>query len=237
MTSQALYDKLLELRLPAFREALREQQDNPQYTELSFEERLSLLVDQECTRRRENRVRRCIQAAGFPMQAALEELDLSPARGLERRTVLELGQCNWIVSHYNLIILGPTGGGKTFLACAFGTAAARAGFATCAPPACCIPCLFPTRMALSLLSCVPWPKPACSSSMTGCEMPSLSKTPRICSKSSTTASDIPPPSSLHKSLSLIGIYAFQTLLWRMPPSTALSTTLNVCNCKVNPNAS
>jgi len=128
MTSQALYDKLLELRLPAFREALREQQDNPQYTELSFEERLSLLVDQECTRRRENRVRRCIQAAGFPMQAALEELDLSPARGLERRTVLELGQCNWIASHYNLIILGPTGGGKTFLACAFGTAAARAGF-------------------------------------------------------------------------------------------------------------
>jgi len=128
MTSQVLYDKLLELRLPAFREALREQQDNPQYTDLSFEERLSLLVDHECTRRRENRVRRCIHAAGFPMQAGLEDLDLSPARGLDRRTVLELGQCNWISSHYNLIVLGPTGGGKTFLACAFGTAAARTGF-------------------------------------------------------------------------------------------------------------
>jgi DNA replication protein DnaC len=128
MTTQALYDKLLELRLPAFRQALREQEENPKYAELSFDERLVLLVDHECTQRRENRVRRCIHAAGFPMQATIENLDISPGRGLERRSVLELAQCTWITSRHNLIILGPTGGGKSFLACAFGTAAARSGF-------------------------------------------------------------------------------------------------------------
>jgi len=128
MTTQVLYDKLLELRLPAFRQALREQEENPQYANLAFEERLALLIDHECTQRRENRIRRCIHAAGFPMQATIEDLDLSPGRGLERRNVLELAQCTWINSHHNLIILGPTGGGKSFLACAFGTAAARSGF-------------------------------------------------------------------------------------------------------------
>lgn len=128
MTIQALYDKLLELRLPAFRQALREQEENPKYIELSFDERLALLVDHECTQRRENRIRRCIHTAGFPLQATIEDLEISSARGLERRSVLELAQCSWITSHHNLIILGPTGGGKTFLACAFGTAAARSGF-------------------------------------------------------------------------------------------------------------
>ena len=57
MTLQTLYDQLLELRLSAFREALREQQANPKYTELSFEDRLILLVDHECSQRRENRIR------------------------------------------------------------------------------------------------------------------------------------------------------------------------------------
>jgi DNA replication protein DnaC len=128
MNNQPLFDRLLQLRLPTFREGLRQQQASPRYAELSFEERLSLLVDQECTRRHDNRALRSIHAAGFPLQATLEDLDLSPSRGLDRHLMLELGQCNWIGSHHNLIILGPTGGGKTFLACAFGTAACRYGF-------------------------------------------------------------------------------------------------------------
>jgi DNA replication protein DnaC len=113
MTLQTLYDQLLELRIPAFRQALQEQQSNPQFTQLAFEERLSLLVDHECTQRRENRIRRNLHAAAFPTSASLEELDLSPARGLERRTILELGQCNWIPARQNIIVLGPTGSGKT----------------------------------------------------------------------------------------------------------------------------
>jgi hypothetical protein len=69
----------------------REQQANPQYADLTFEDRLSLLLDAECSQRRENRVKRNIRVADFPMQAALEDLDFSPGRGLDRRFVLELG--------------------------------------------------------------------------------------------------------------------------------------------------
>jgi DNA replication protein DnaC len=128
MTLQTLYDQLLGLRLPAFRDALREQQANPKYTELSFEDRLALLVDQECSQRRENRIRRNIHTANFSMQANLEDIDFAPARGLDRRTILELGQCNWIASRHNILVLGPTGSGKSFIACAFGNAAVRNGF-------------------------------------------------------------------------------------------------------------
>src|SRR6266540_2414871 len=128
MTLQTLYDQLLELRIPAFRQALQEQQSNPQFTELAFEERLALLVDHECTQRRENRIRRNLHAAAFPLSASLEELDLSPARGLERRTILELGQCSWIPARQNMIVLGPTGSGKSYLVSAFGKAAIRNGF-------------------------------------------------------------------------------------------------------------
>ena len=128
MTLQTLHDQLLELRLPAFRQALQEQQSNSKYTKLAFEERLALLVDHECTQRRENRIRRNIHTAAFSISANIEDLDISAARGLERRSILELGQSNWITAQQNMIVLGPTGSGKSFLACAFGTAAARNGF-------------------------------------------------------------------------------------------------------------
>lgn len=128
MTLQALDDQLLELRLSTFRNALREQQANPKYNDLTFEDRLSLLVDAECTQRRENRIKRNIRSANFPMQASLEDLDFSPARGLDRRLILELGQSGWIASRNNILILGPTGSGKSYLASAFGVAAARNGY-------------------------------------------------------------------------------------------------------------
>lgn len=128
MTDPALFDKLLKLRLPAFRDGLREQQTNPRYLELAFEERLALLVDQECTRRFDNRIRRSLHNAAFPIQAAPEDLDLSPTRGLDRKQILELYQCNWIASHLNILVLGPTGSGKTFVASSLGTAAVRMGY-------------------------------------------------------------------------------------------------------------
>jgi len=128
MLTQPLFDKLLQLRLPAFRDGLREQQDNPQYASLSFEERLSLLVDQECLRRHDHRIQRLLKAADFPLPATIEDLDLSSSRGLERRTVIELAQVRWVQSRQHLFVLGPTGSGKTYLACAFGNAAVRNGY-------------------------------------------------------------------------------------------------------------
>jgi DNA replication protein DnaC len=128
MLKQPLFDKLLQLRLPAFRDGLREQQDNPQYAALPFEERLALLVDQECLRRHDHRIQRLLKAADFPISATIEDLDLSPSRGLERRTVLELAQVRWVQSRQHLFVLGPTGSGKTYLACAYGNAAVRNGY-------------------------------------------------------------------------------------------------------------
>jgi DNA replication protein DnaC len=128
MISQTLLDKLLELRLPTFREGLREQMSNSQYATLTFEERLLLLVEMECTRRSDNRVQRRVKLADFPMQAMIEDLDFSPERGLDRRQVLELAQCSWVDKALNILILGATGTGKSFFACALGAAACRLGF-------------------------------------------------------------------------------------------------------------
>lgn len=128
MISQTLMDKLRQLRLPAFREGLLEQLSNPHYAELAFEERLLLLVEMECSRRLDNRTKRRFKLAEFPMTASIEDLDLSPERGLERRLILELAQCHWVDKALNILVLGATGTGKSYLACALGVAACRLGF-------------------------------------------------------------------------------------------------------------
>jgi DNA replication protein DnaC len=128
MISQTLMEKLLQLRLPAFRDGLREQISNPQYAPLSFEDRLLLLVDLECTRRLDSRTKRHLKLAEFPMRATVEDLDLSPERGLERRLILELSQCNWVDKALNILVSGATGTGKSYLACALGVAACKSGY-------------------------------------------------------------------------------------------------------------
>jgi DNA replication protein DnaC len=128
MISQTLSEKLLQLRLTAFREGLREQSANPHYADLSFEERLLLLVDLECTRRSGSRIQRRLKLAEFPLPATIEDLDFSPERGLDRRQVLELAQGTWIDKALNILILGATGTGKSFLASALGVAACRLGY-------------------------------------------------------------------------------------------------------------
>jgi DNA replication protein DnaC len=125
MLTQLLLDKLTQLRLSAFRAALEEQRSHAQYVDLPFEDRLSLLVDSECAQRDNNRLQRRLKAARLPLPATLEDLDLSPARGLDRRLVLQLAQGEWIRQHLNILVLGPTGVGKTFLACALAHAACR----------------------------------------------------------------------------------------------------------------
>jgi len=128
MLTQPLLDKLTQLRLSAFRAALEEQLHNPQYADLPFEDRLGLLVDRECTHRDNNRLKRRLKAARLSLPATIENLDLSPSRGLDRRLVLQLAQGEWIRQHLNILVLGPTGVGKTFLACALAHAACRHNF-------------------------------------------------------------------------------------------------------------
>jgi DNA replication protein DnaC len=128
MLTQPLLEKLSALKLSGFRSALEEQYENPHYAELSFEERLGLLVDVETTRRKNSRLQRRIKAAHFPLQATLQDLDLSPTRGLKRAQILELAQAEWVLRHLNTLVLGATGAGKTYLACALGRTACQAEF-------------------------------------------------------------------------------------------------------------
>jgi DNA replication protein DnaC len=123
MTHQSLLNGLDRLRLSAFRTALEEQLANPQYDPLPFEERLTLLVDRECQQRDQNRIQRRLKQANFLQSAFLEEIDFSPGRGIKRSQLLQLADGSWLRKALNLIILGPTGAGKTYIACALGRAA------------------------------------------------------------------------------------------------------------------
>lgn len=128
MLNQPLLEKLSALGLTGFRAALETQAQNPQYAELTFEDRLGLLVDLEWTRRADRRCQRRRRAAHFALAARLEDLDLSASRGLDRHRILELADSQWVRHHLNVLVLGPTGAGKTYLACTLGTAACAQGF-------------------------------------------------------------------------------------------------------------
>lgn len=128
MLLQPLMDKLTQLHLPAFRKGIEEQISNPQYADLPFDERLSILVDRELLQRDNSRLQRRLKKAHFHLEATLEDFDFSPARGIEKHQVMELSHGAWITHHLNLIISGPTGAGKTYLSCSLGHAACRDDF-------------------------------------------------------------------------------------------------------------
>lgn len=128
MLNQPLLDKLTALRLPGVKEGLSEQMQNPKYSELSFEERLGLLIDHELTLRQERRLKRRLSEARFRQTACIGDVDMSLSRGLDRSLILSLCQGNWLCEHLNVIITGATGVGKTFLASALGRSACERGF-------------------------------------------------------------------------------------------------------------
>lgn len=128
MLIQPLVDRLGALKLAGMREGLREQMENPAFRSLGFEERLGLLLDREWALRQNRKQARRLRVARFREQAVIEDIDFSASRGLDRSQVLALTQEDWIRRHLNTIITGPTGAGKTYLACALGQAACRNGF-------------------------------------------------------------------------------------------------------------
>ena len=95
---------------------------------LSFEERLGLLVDREWTERENRRLAGRLAKARLRQAAALEDVDWRTPRGLDKSVVLALGSCQWIAQHQNCLITGPTGVGKSWLACALGHKACREGY-------------------------------------------------------------------------------------------------------------
>ena len=128
MLNQATLDKIHAMKMTGLAEAFELQLQSPQYTELSFEERLGLLIDAEWTTRQQRKLQRRLKVARLRYPASLEDIDFKTPRGLDRKVVRSLATCDWIREHLNLVISGPTGVGKSWLACAFAQRACRSGF-------------------------------------------------------------------------------------------------------------
>jgi DNA replication protein DnaC len=127
MLNNQTIDKLDAMGLNAMATALREQMEQSQYHELSFEERLGLLVDRETTWRENRRLATRLKAAKMRHQATVEDIDFRAPRGLDRGLVLSLAQAEWVAHRQNLLVSGATGCGKSFLCCALAHAAVRQG--------------------------------------------------------------------------------------------------------------
>jgi len=121
-------DKLHELRLTGMQKALIEQMDLPDRDTLSFDERFGLLVDSEYTERENRRLKTRLRRARLRQAATVEDIDYRHPRGLDKSMMLSLTACDWVRQHHNVIITGPTGAGKSYLACALGHKACREGY-------------------------------------------------------------------------------------------------------------
>jgi DNA replication protein DnaC len=130
MLNEQTFDKLYAMKLIGMAEGFKEQLDQPSFRDLSFEERLGMLVERQWSWKENKRLKRLLKDAKLKLQACIEDIDYRTPRGLEKSLILSLGSCNWIRNHQNLLISGPTGVGKTFLACAFAQKACREGFRT-----------------------------------------------------------------------------------------------------------
>jgi len=122
---QQTLDTLYRMKLNAFADAVREQQDLPAARDLSFEERIGLLVDREWDARENRGLTRRLQMAHLKIPACIEDIDFRAPRGLDKGVIAGLAECRYIESHHHVILTGPTGVGKTYLACALGNAACR----------------------------------------------------------------------------------------------------------------
>ena len=129
MLNQPTLEKLHALRLVGMAEAFRAQAEQPDLTQLSFEERFALLVDQQWTWKQNRALARRLAHARLRHRASVEDIDFRSPRGLDRALVRALAQdSSWVRQHQNLFLIGPTGIGKSFLACALAEKACRDGF-------------------------------------------------------------------------------------------------------------
>ncbi len=126
MTTQSTINKLIEMRLTAMADAFRTQLRDNALNNLSFEERIELLVDIEYTSRKNNRLKRLIRNANFDQSyASIADLNYSAGRKLDKSEINRLATCEYIADKHNIIIMGAAGAGKSYLACAFGMEACK----------------------------------------------------------------------------------------------------------------
>jgi len=128
MLQKQTLSQLRALKLSGMAEALGLQWSQPNtYDDISFDERISLMVDQEVTSRDGKRLKRLLNAARFKIMATLSDIDYTHPRGLMKAQVAALQTGDWLIKKRNLLITGPTGCGKTYLACAMGNFACHQG--------------------------------------------------------------------------------------------------------------
>jgi len=126
MINATTVNKLNEMRLTAMADSYRHQLEESSFESLSFEERFSLMVDTEWARRKNKRLTKLIRKADFQQSdACIENIEYHTDRKLDKAQIARLATCTYIQEKHNLIILGASGAGKSYISCAFGNAACR----------------------------------------------------------------------------------------------------------------
>jgi len=128
MLMQPTLEKLYSMKLIGMAEAIRRQSQDPEAAQLSFEERVAMIVDQQWDWRQQKALTRRMKNARFKVEAVVEDIDYRQPRRLDRSLIRSLSGGDWVAQHHNLIITGPCGVGKSFLACALAQKAVRDGF-------------------------------------------------------------------------------------------------------------
>jgi DNA replication protein DnaC len=128
MLTHPLFDKLTTLRLLGMVAGLKDLLNSSDTQQLSFEDRLGLLVDREICARENRQLASRLKKAKLRQSACIEDVDFRHRRGLDQALFMQLARCAWIKEHQNVIIIGPTGVGKTYLACALAHKACREGY-------------------------------------------------------------------------------------------------------------
>ena len=127
MLTEQTFQLLSSMRMLGFARALRQQLEHDGYETLAFEERVAMLVDTEHADREARKLTRRLQQAKLRQKACLEDIDYQHARGLDKATVRRLATCQWVDKHQNVILTGPTGVGKTYIAGALADQVCREG--------------------------------------------------------------------------------------------------------------
>jgi len=132
MLREPTIEKLQAMRLTTMANAWLEQSSNTAFADLSFDERLAMLVDSEWNNRENKRISRSLKEAKLRIsQACIEDIEYSARRELEKATIRQYALCRWVTEHQTILVTGKTGTGKTYVSCALANQACRKGFRAC----------------------------------------------------------------------------------------------------------
>ena len=128
MLNQPTLERLQAMKLHGMADAFRAQLETTDTSQLSFEERFAMLVDQQWLWKENRALARRLRFAKLKERGVIEDIDYQHPRGLDRKLIRTLATSEWVRQHQNLLLIGPTGIGKTWLGCALAQKACRDGF-------------------------------------------------------------------------------------------------------------